>query len=68
MQAPKEIHVQATKYLLRYLKRTIDHGLHLSCITNLSLLAFYDSDWAGDIEDRKSTGAYLIYMGSNAIS
>ncbi|XP_059310650.1 uncharacterized mitochondrial protein AtMg00810-like [Lycium ferocissimum] len=32
------------------------------------LQAFTDSDWAGSIDDRKSTGGYAIYLGSNIIS
>jgi len=68
MQAPTEILMKAAKRLLCYLKGTHDHGLHLSRTTNLSLTAFCDSDWARDTHDRKSTAAYLIYMGLNAIS
>lgn len=27
-----------------------------------------DADWAGDLDDRKSVGAYCIYLGNNLIS
>jgi len=36
MQAPTEILMKAIKHLLRYLKGTLDHGLHLSRATDLS--------------------------------
>ncbi|KAH9679450.1 retrovirus-related pol polyprotein from transposon RE1 [Citrus sinensis] len=32
------------------------------------LACFTDADWACDIDDRKSTGAYCIYLGTNLIS
>ncbi|WVY95893.1 hypothetical protein V8G54_028044 [Vigna mungo] len=68
MAAPTESHTQVAKSVLRYLKGTIDHGLQLRRDSNLSLTAFCDADWAGDIVDRRSTAAYIIYYGSNAIS
>jgi len=68
MQAPTEIHMKSVNRLLRYLKGTLDHGLHFSQATNLSLIAFYDSDWGGDTHDRKFVAAYLIYIGPNVIS
>jgi len=37
MQVPIEIHMKAAKCLLHHLKGTLDHGLHLSCVTNLKL-------------------------------
>lgn len=68
MQAPTDIHLQAAKRVLRYLKGTIDHGLHLVRDSSFHLNAFCDADWAGDSSDRKSTAAYIIYYGSNPIS
>jgi len=37
-------------------------------VPHISLTTFCDSDWVGDTHDRKSTTAYLIYMGTNVIS
>jgi hypothetical protein len=31
-------------------------------------MVFTDADWAGSIDDRKSTGGYLVYLGSTPIS
>ncbi|GAU28735.1 hypothetical protein TSUD_372430 [Trifolium subterraneum] len=68
MQAPTTTHMQALKRVLRYLKSTISHGLHLVKTTNLNVTAFCDADWGGDTIDRKSTGAYIVYLGPNVIS
>jgi hypothetical protein len=34
----------------------------------LTLHGFTDADWAGSIDDQKSTGGYLVYLGSTPIS
>ena len=34
----------------------------------MSLHGFTDANWAGSIDDRKSTGGYLVYLGSTPIS
>jgi len=68
MQAFTKIHMKVVKRLLCYLKRTLVHGLQLSRATNLSLIAFCNSDWARDTHNRKSTASYLIYMEPNVIS
>ena len=32
------------------------------------LVGYTDSDWAGSIDDRKSTSMYVVHMGSSVIS
>ncbi|CAL1375176.1 unnamed protein product [Linum trigynum] len=68
MHAPTQLHWQHVKRLLRYLCGTASLGLRLSPPTTSTLVAFADSDWAGDPDDRTSTMAYLIYYGGNLIS
>jgi len=60
--------MKVVKRILCYLKGILDHDLDLSRATDLSFTTFYDFDWVGDTRDRKSTIAYLIYVGPNAIS
>ena len=45
-----------------------DLGIHLSSTTPISLHGYSDADWAGDPDDRTSTGAYIIFLGANPIS
>ncbi|GFY82736.1 hypothetical protein Acr_02g0009760 [Actinidia rufa] len=68
MHKPTQLHWQAVKRLLRYLKGTIHHGLSLTGNPSASLYAFSDSDWAGNPDDRTSTTAYILFLGGNAIS
>ena len=68
MHSPSEIHWQALKRVLLYLKGTIHHGLFLKRGSSLDLKAFSDSDWGGILNGGRSTIAYIIYLGSNIIS
>jgi len=45
--------------------------LHMGCsfpTTRRPLIGFADADWGVDVDDRKSTTGYCIYMGSNFVS
>jgi hypothetical protein len=70
---PSQDHWTAGKHLLRYLAGTKDSYLHYSFTTapgvaqNLGLVAFTDSDWAGDHETRRSTSGYVIKAGGGAL-
>ena len=50
------------------MKETEDYGLKFSTDGEIKLIGFTYADWACDIDDRKSTGAYCIYLGNNLIS
>ncbi|XP_019172816.1 PREDICTED: uncharacterized protein LOC109168230 [Ipomoea nil] len=49
-------------------KGTLSYGLCIRKSKSRELHAFSTSDWAGCPEDRKSTSAYAIFLGSNLVS
>jgi hypothetical protein len=63
-----ELHLQAAKRTLRYLKGTVSYGILYKRGEAEELLAFTDSDYAGDVEDRKSTSEYVFLMNSGVVS
>ncbi|OMP03555.1 hypothetical protein CCACVL1_02371 [Corchorus capsularis] len=68
MHKPTQQHFAALKRLLRYLKGTIWHGININKETNLSLTVYTNSDWAGDPDDRRSTSAYIVQLGTTPIA
>ncbi|KAF2324207.1 hypothetical protein GH714_010042 [Hevea brasiliensis] len=68
MHRPTEEHWQAVKRVLRYLQGTAEYGLLLRPSSVYEISAYSDSDWAGSIEDRKSTTGFAIYLGRNLVS
>lgn len=59
---PKETHLVAVKRIFQYLKGTLDYGLWYPYKGNFSLDVFTDANWAGNVDDQKSTtgGAFLL--------
>lgn len=68
MHSPSEHHWGAVKRVLRYLNGTRSFGIRLQALSPLSVHGFSDADWAGNPDDRTSTGAYVIFLGANPIS
>ncbi|XP_068466472.1 uncharacterized mitochondrial protein AtMg00810-like [Phaseolus vulgaris] len=68
MHNPQLPHWTAVKRILRYLASTTTQGLRLCPSPSYSVEAFSDSDWATDLDDRKSVSGYCIYVGRNLIS
>ncbi|TXG57777.1 hypothetical protein EZV62_015606 [Acer yangbiense] len=57
MHLPSLTHFGVCKRVLRYLKGTIDYGIWYGS-GNGKLEGFVDSDWAGSVDDSKSTTGY----------
>jgi len=68
MECPKEIHLLAAKRILRYLKGTASYGLLYKKGGKKYLFGFSDSDYVGDLDDRKSTSGYAFMLGSGVVS
>lgn len=68
MENPTELHLLAAQRIFRYLQGTIDFGLLYKKGKKLDLFGFTDSDYAGAIDDRKSTSGYVFMLGSRAVS
>ena len=65
---PTDVHWEAVKRILRYVKGTLDTGLQFrkSSLTGVSI--FTDADWAGCPYDRRSTSGFAVFVGPNLIS
>ena len=61
---PSKVHFTATKRILCYLKGMAGLAVKYSKSSNEALISYSDTDWAGDCDDRHSTGnLFLIAKG-----
>ena len=68
LHAPTTIHWAAVKRILRYVKQCTGLGLKIHKSSSTLVSAFSDADWAGSIDDRRSTGGFAVFVGSNLVS
>jgi hypothetical protein len=68
MHSPQLPHLQAVKSILRHIKAIVSMGLLYKKGEASTLTGFSDADWAGCIDDKRSTGAYLFKLGSTPIT
>lgn len=73
MSNPRRPHWDVVKRDFRYLNGTLDFAL--CCHGNLndskrilSICGYADSDWAGDIDSRRSTSGYIFVLNGGEIS
>ncbi|CAI0627471.1 unnamed protein product [Linum tenue] len=69
MAKPTRLHMVAAKRVLRYLKGTLGYGIRYKAgAQNDRLLSYTDSDYAGDINDRRSTSGYVFFLAGGPVS
>ncbi|KAI3514468.1 hypothetical protein L1887_12893 [Cichorium endivia] len=68
MHDPRVPHFLAPKRILRYLKGTITHGIHIRPPVVDRLVSYSDADWAGCSMTRRSTSGFCVYLGDNLVS
>lgn len=68
MHNPLEEHLEAVYRILRYLKKTPGAGLLFEKNEMRNVEAFTDADWAGSVEDRRSTTGYCTKVWGNLVT
>ena len=70
MEAPRKEHWAAVKHILRYLKGTVKYGYKYLKGAELKpiLFVYSDSDFIGDVEDRKSMLGIGYFLGSSLVT
>jgi histone deacetylase 1/2 len=68
LHTPTVVHWSAVKRILRYVQGMKNLGLRIGPSKSMVVSAFSDADWAGCVDDRRSTGGFAVYLGENLIS
>ena len=70
MHDPGKGHWQAVKWILRYILNTVDVGLVFEQDGKIdqSVVGYCDSDYAGDLDKRRSTTGYLFTFAKAPVS
>ncbi|WJZ97489.1 hypothetical protein VitviT2T_016090 [Vitis vinifera] len=69
MHNPREQHMNAVKRILRYLKNVPGKGiLFTKNVDHQSIKVYTDVDWAGAVDDRRSTSGYFTFVSGNLVT
>jgi hypothetical protein len=68
MEKPTKRLWKAVQQIIKYLTTTTSMGIHYTRKTNLSIVGYTDSDFAGCKTDRKSTTGWIYKIGENTVS
>ncbi|KAL8135623.1 hypothetical protein AgCh_010309 [Apium graveolens] len=69
MERPTQMHLNAVKRILQYVKGTLNYGLVYSKDSKNKMISGYsNSDHDGNLEDRKSTAGMAFYLNECLIS
>ncbi|KAK8924049.1 hypothetical protein KSP39_PZI019433 [Platanthera zijinensis] len=68
MHSPRARHLDAAHRILRYLKTSPGRGILFTSNSDLKIEVYTDADWAGSVEDRRSTSGYFSFIGGNLVT
>ena len=68
MVDPRRVHWTVAKHILHYIRGTVDYALVYERSGSVQLAGFIDVDWAGCVEDQKSTLGCCFSIGSGVVS
>ncbi|KAG7962752.1 hypothetical protein I3843_09G081300 [Carya illinoinensis] len=68
MHNPGKTHWHAAKWILRYILGTVDIGLKFEKSEDSLVTGYVDSDYAGDLDKRRSTTGYVFTMAGGPVS
>ena len=68
MDQPHEIHWREAKRILIFVQGTRTNGIFYKAKSDLDLIGFTNSDWAGDNTDQKYTSGYVFMLVEGPIS
>lgn len=68
MANPTELHFGTAKRIMRYVKGTLEFGIWYQREGKSELLGYTDSDYAGDVDDSRSTSGYVFLMSGGAVA
>ena len=66
VENPGEVHWKVAKLVLRYLRGTVNKTLTFRKTQVLDLLNFSDADWAGNIDNKRSTSGFCFKLSESS--
>jgi hypothetical protein len=67
LHALTTVHWSVVKRILRYVRGTVDIRHKIKRSKSMMVSAFSRADWAGCVDDRRSTGGFAMFLGDNLI-
>ena len=68
MHLPSKSHLDDVYWILKYLKGTPGRGLMFKKNEGRKVEVYVDVDWAGSVNDRRSTSTYCSYVWGNLVT
>ena len=65
---PTQQHWTGVKRIMRYVKGTVHYGILYTKQSSQECVGYSDADWAGDVNDRRSTSGYVFQISGGSIS